>query len=36
MDYKADRMQAQFVFIIRTRSRPAACGESVQLKPATV
>src|ERR1700750_2191917 len=36
MDYKADKMQAQFVFTTRTQIPACGCGESVQLKPAKV
>ena len=36
MDYKADRMQAQFVFNNPNQISACGCGESVQLKPATV
>src|SRR3569833_2179382 len=36
MDYKADKMQAQFVFKIPNEGSACGCGESVQLKPAEV
>ena len=36
MDYKADRMQAQFVFKNPNEVSACGCGESVQLKPAEV
>ena len=36
MDYVADRMQAQFVFNNPNQVSACGCGESVQLKPATV
>lgn len=36
MDYKADKMQAQFVFNNPNQISACGCGESVQLKPATV
>jgi len=36
MDYKADRMQAQFVFNNPNQISACGCGESVQLKPAEV
>jgi iron-sulfur cluster assembly protein len=36
MDYKADKMQAQFVFNNPNQVSACGCGESVQLKPATV
>jgi iron-sulfur cluster assembly protein len=36
MDYKADRMQAQFVFNNPNQVSACGCGESVQLKPAQV
>jgi iron-sulfur cluster assembly protein len=34
MDYKADKMQAQFVFNNPNEVSACGCGESVQLKPA--
>src|ERR1700747_609092 len=34
MDYKADKMQAQFVFNNPNQISACGCGESVQLKPA--
>ena len=36
MDYKADKMQAQFVFNNPNQVSACGCGESVQLKPAKV
>ncbi len=36
MDYKVDRMQAQFVFNNPNQVSACGCGESVQLKPAQV
>src|SRR5690348_4756880 len=36
MDYKADKMQAQFVFNNPNQISACGCGESVQLKPAKV
>jgi iron-sulfur cluster assembly protein len=36
MDYKADRMQAQFVFNNPNQVGACGCGESVQLKPAEI
>ena len=36
MDYKADKMQAQFVFNNPNQISACGCGESVQLKAATV
>ncbi|MBV8263925.1 MAG: iron-sulfur cluster assembly accessory protein, partial [Candidatus Eremiobacteraeota bacterium] len=36
MDYKADKMQAQFVFNNPNQISACGCGESVQLKPAEV
>jgi iron-sulfur cluster assembly protein len=36
MDYKADRMQAQFIFNNPNQIGACGCGESVQLKPADV
>jgi iron-sulfur cluster assembly protein len=36
MDYKADKMQAQFVFNNPNQVSACGCGESVQLKPAQV
>ena len=36
MDYKADKMQAQFVFKNPNEVSACGCGESVQLKPAEV
>ena len=34
MDYKADKMSAQFVFNNPNQTSACGCGESVQLKPA--
>ena len=34
MDYKADKMQAQFIFNNPNQVGACGCGESVQLKPA--
>jgi len=34
MDYKADKMQAQFVFNNPNQVSACGCGESVELKPA--
>ena len=34
MDYKADKMQAQFIFNNPNQTGACGCGESVQLKPA--
>ena len=34
MDYKADKMQAQFLFNNPNQVSACGCGESVQLKPA--
>ena len=36
MDYKADTMQAQFVFNNPNQVSACGCGESVQLKPAQI
>ncbi|WP_024509761.1 iron-sulfur cluster assembly accessory protein [Bradyrhizobium sp. ARR65] len=36
MDYKVDKMQAQFVFNNPNQVSACGCGESVQLKPAQV
>ncbi|MEH2509139.1 iron-sulfur cluster assembly protein [Nitrobacteraceae bacterium AZCC 1564] len=36
MDYKADKMQAQFVFNNPNQVSACGCGESVQLTPAKV
>jgi iron-sulfur cluster assembly protein len=36
MDYKADKMQAQFVFNNPNQISACGCGESVQLQPAKV
>jgi iron-sulfur cluster assembly protein len=36
MDYKADKMQAQFVFNNPNQISACGCGESVQLRPAEV
>ena len=36
MDYRADKMQAQFVFKNPNEVSACGCGESVQLKPAEV
>ena len=36
MDYKADRMQAQFIFNNPNQISACGCGESVQLKPAQI
>ena len=36
MDYKADRMQAQFIFNNPNQISACGCGESVQLKPAEI
>lgn len=36
MDYKADRMQAQFVFNNPNQVSACGCGESVQLTPAKI
>ncbi len=36
MDYKADKMSAQFVFNNPNQVGACGCGESVQLKPAKV
>jgi iron-sulfur cluster assembly protein len=35
MDYKADKLSAQFVFNNPNQTSACGCGESVQLKPAT-
>jgi iron-sulfur cluster assembly protein len=35
MDYKVDRVSAQFVFNNPNQTSACGCGESVQLKPAT-
>jgi iron-sulfur cluster assembly protein len=36
MDYKADRMQAQFIFNNPNQVSACGCGESVQLVPAKI
>ena len=36
MDYKTDKMQAQFIFNNPNQISACGCGESVQLKPAKV
>jgi iron-sulfur cluster assembly protein len=36
MDYKIDRMQAQFVFNNPNQISACGCGESVQLQPAKI
>jgi iron-sulfur cluster assembly protein len=36
MDYKSDKMQAQFIFNNPNQISACGCGESVQLKPAEV
>src|SRR5262249_13898072 len=36
MDYKTDKMQAQFIFNNPNQVGACGCGESVQLKPAKV
>ncbi|HET7885387.1 MAG TPA: iron-sulfur cluster assembly accessory protein [Bradyrhizobium sp.] len=36
MDYKTDKMQAQFIFNNPNQVGACGCGESVQLKPASV
>ena len=36
MDYKADKMQAQFIFNNPNQVGACGCGESVQLKPAEI
>ena len=36
MDYRADKMQAQFVFNNPNQISACGCGESVQLRPAEV
>jgi iron-sulfur cluster assembly protein len=36
MDYKADKLQAQFIFNNPNQIGACGCGESVQLKPASV
>jgi len=36
MDYKTDRLQAQFIFNNPNQISACGCGESVQLKPAEV
>jgi iron-sulfur cluster assembly protein len=35
MDYRADKLQAQFIFNNPNQIGACGCGESVQLKPAT-
>jgi iron-sulfur cluster assembly protein len=35
MDYKTDKLQAQFIFNNPNQISACGCGESVQLKPAT-
>ena len=36
MDYKVDKLSAQFVFNNPNQTSACGCGESVQLKPATL
>ena len=36
MDYKADKLQAQFIFNNPNQVGACGCGESVQLKPADI
>src|ERR1700676_5262224 len=36
MDYKADKLQAQFIFNNQNQTGACGCGESVQLTPAKV
>ena len=36
MDYKADKLQAQFIFNNPNQIGACGCGESVQLKPANI
>src|SRR5512140_615362 len=36
MDYKADKMQAQFIFNNPNQISACGCGESVELRPAKV
>ena len=36
MDYKADKMQAQFIFNNPNQTGACGCGESVQLTPAKI
>ena len=36
MDYKADKLQAQFIFNNPNQIGACGCGESVQLKPAEI
>src|SRR6201998_4396089 len=36
MDYKADKMRAQFIFNNPNQISACGCGESVQLKPAEI
>ena len=36
MDYKADKLQAQFIFNNPNQIGACGCGESVQLKPADI
>src|SRR5246500_4210632 len=36
MDYKTDKMQAQFIFNNPNQISACGCGESVQLKPAEI
>ena len=36
MDYKSDKLQAQFIFNNPNQISACGCGESVQLKPAKV
>jgi iron-sulfur cluster assembly protein len=36
MDYKADKMSAQFIFNNPNQTGACGCGESVQLTPATI
>ena len=35
MDYKADKMQSQFIFNNPNQTGACGCGESVQIEPAT-
>src|SRR3954468_3349950 len=36
MDYKADKMQSQFIFNNPNQTGACGCGESVQLRPAQI
>ena len=36
MDYKAEKMSAQFIFHNPNQTGSCGCGESVQLKPASI